>query len=149
MLAWIKAVGRQISEGFEALNHSRRMSGRNLIYLFQPRSIALIGASNKPTSVGGVLTRNLIARGFEGAPMLVTPAHAAIAGIATFPDVDSLPQAPDLAVVATTHRRKSSASYDWPRPPTSSRPKPRSPSGQTAKAAAFIRGAATFCARIA
>lgn len=136
MLTWINALGWRISEGFEPLNHSRRMSGRNLKYLFQPRSLALIAASDKPASVGGVLTRNLMAGEFGGVMMLVTPAHTAIAGIATFPDVDSLPQAPDLAVVATAHRQKSSVSYGWPRTPTTSRPNSPSPSGQTANAAA-------------
>ena len=77
------------------------MSVRNLESLFKPRSIALIGASDKPASVGGVLTRNLMAAGFAGPIMLVTPAHASIAGIATFRDVDNLPQAPELAVIAT------------------------------------------------
>jgi len=77
------------------------MSVRNLESLFKPRSIALIGASDKPASVGGVLTRNLMAAGFAGPIMLVTPAHASIAGTATFRDVDNLPQAPELAVIAT------------------------------------------------
>jgi acetyltransferase len=77
------------------------MSIRNLEYLFKPRSIALIGASDKPASVGGVLTRNLTKAGFDGPVALVTPAHASIAGIATYRDVGSLPQAPELAVIAT------------------------------------------------
>lgn len=77
------------------------MSTRNLGYLFKPRSIALIGASDKPASVGGVLTRNLAAAGFDGPISLVTPAHAAIGSVATYRDIASLPQAPDLAVIAT------------------------------------------------
>jgi uncharacterized protein (UPF0218 family) len=39
------------------------MSVRNLGALFQPRSVALIGASTKLASVGGVLTRNLLRAG--------------------------------------------------------------------------------------
>ncbi|MDE2167075.1 MAG: bifunctional acetate--CoA ligase family protein/GNAT family N-acetyltransferase [Alphaproteobacteria bacterium] len=77
------------------------MSTRNLGYVFKPHSIALIGASDKPASVGGVLTRNLTAAGFDGPISLVTPTHASIGGIATYRDVASLPQAPDLAVIAT------------------------------------------------
>ncbi|MDE2228101.1 MAG: bifunctional acetate--CoA ligase family protein/GNAT family N-acetyltransferase [Alphaproteobacteria bacterium] len=77
------------------------MSVRNLEYLFKPRSIALIGASDKPGSVGGVLTHNLMSGGFNGPIIPVTPAHAVVAGIAAFRDVDSLPQAPELAVIAT------------------------------------------------
>jgi hypothetical protein len=37
------------------------MSIRNLDILFQPRSIALVGASRQPRSVGAVLARNLLA----------------------------------------------------------------------------------------
>ena len=77
------------------------MSVRNFNYLFKPRSVALIGASDKPDSVGGVLTRNLMSGGFGGSIMLVTPTHATIGGNATFRDVDHLPRAPDLAVIAT------------------------------------------------
>jgi len=77
------------------------VSVRNFNYLFKPRSVALIGASDKPDSVGGVLTRNLMSGGFDGSIMLVTPTHAAIGGNATFRDVDHLPRAPDLAVIAT------------------------------------------------
>lgn len=77
------------------------MSVRNFNYLFKPRSVALIGASDKPISVGGVLTRNLVAAGFGGSIMLVTPAHAVIGGNATFRDIEHLPQTPDLAVIAT------------------------------------------------
>src|SRR5579875_2963370 len=77
------------------------MSVRNLKYLFKPRSIALFGASDKPHSVGGVLTRNLTAGGFDGPIMLVNPAHPTVAGRTAYRDADDLPQAPDLAVIAT------------------------------------------------
>ena len=40
------------------------MSTRNLDALFQPRAIALIGASNRFRSVGEVLARNLFGAGF-------------------------------------------------------------------------------------
>ena len=77
------------------------MSIRNLEYLFQPRSIALIGASRKEHSVGAVVARNLVEAGFEGPVMPVNPRHPEIQGLQAYPDVESLPQAPDLAVIAT------------------------------------------------
>ena len=40
------------------------MSVRNLKYLFEPRSVAVIGASEKPHSVGATVLRNLVAGGF-------------------------------------------------------------------------------------
>ena len=77
------------------------MSIRNLEFLFKPRSIALIGASNKPHSVGAVLARNLLRGGFGGPIMPVNPRETAIEGVLTYRDVASLPMVPDLAIVAT------------------------------------------------
>ena len=77
------------------------MSIRNLDALFQPRSVALIGASNRPGSVGEVAARNLFRSGFSGLVMPVNPHHHAIAGVMAYPDVASLPETPDLAVICT------------------------------------------------
>ncbi|MGD8429089.1 MAG: bifunctional acetate--CoA ligase family protein/GNAT family N-acetyltransferase [Ectothiorhodospiraceae bacterium] len=77
------------------------MTIRNLDSLFRPESVALIGASKTPHSVGAVLARNLFKSGFEGPVMPVNPKHRAIEGVLTYPDVDSLPVTPDLAVIST------------------------------------------------
>lgn len=77
------------------------MSVRDLDYLLNPTSIALVGASKRPGSVGDVLARNLFGGGFEGPIMPVNPHHTAIGGSLAWPDIDSLPITPDLAVVAT------------------------------------------------
>jgi len=77
------------------------MSVRNLDFLFKPNSIALIGASRKPRSVGAVLGRNLIKGGFEGPILPVNPHERAIQGVLAYCDVESLPLTPDLAVIAT------------------------------------------------
>src|SRR5262249_25512903 len=77
------------------------MSTRNLEVLFKPRSIALIGGSNRPHSVGAVLARNLLAAGFAGPIMPVNPHETAIAGVLAYPDLARLPGAPDLAVLAS------------------------------------------------
>ena len=77
------------------------MTIRNLDYMFRPRSVALIGASRTPNSVGAVLARNLFQGGFDGPIMPVNPKHAHIQSVPTYPDVKALPGAPDLAVIAT------------------------------------------------
>jgi acetyltransferase len=77
------------------------MTVRNLDRLFKPAAVALIGASDEPSTVGAVLQRNLREGGFSGPVMLVNPKHAEIDGEPCHPDVTSLPAAPDLAVVAT------------------------------------------------
>jgi acetyltransferase len=77
------------------------MSVRNLEALFQPRSVALIGASDRDNSVGAVLLRNLQHGGFQGPIWLVNHRHATVGGEPAWPDVQALPQAPDLAVICT------------------------------------------------
>ena len=77
------------------------MSIRNLEAIFRPKSIALVGASRDPASVGAVIARNLLRAGFDGPVMPVNPRHMAVEGVLAYPDVDSLPMAPDLAVIAT------------------------------------------------
>lgn len=77
------------------------MTIRNLDYLFNPKSVALIGASTQPGSVGAVLARNLFGGGFSGPVMPVNPKYVAVEGVLAYKDVASLPLAPDLAVIAT------------------------------------------------
>ncbi len=79
------------------------MSIRNFDKLMKPSSVALIGASPKRDSVGGVLTRNLLHR-FEGPVGLVNPRHTDIFGTAVMPNVGALGFVPDLAVIATPAR---------------------------------------------
>src|SRR6516164_1281459 len=77
------------------------MSVRNLDKLFEPRSVALIGATPRPGSVGAIVLRNLRRAGFAGELMLVNPHHSTIDGLPVHPSIASLPQPPDLAVIAT------------------------------------------------
>jgi acetyltransferase len=77
------------------------MSVRNLDALFQPRSIALIGASERTGSVGSVVLRNLKAGGFQGPLWPVNHRHDSVSGEPCWRDVASLPSAPDLAVICT------------------------------------------------
>ncbi|MGE5163168.1 MAG: acetate--CoA ligase family protein, partial [Sphingobacteriales bacterium] len=77
------------------------MSIRNLDQMFRPRSVAVVGASDKPRSVGSALMANLLQAGFRGPILPVNPRAAAVHGIVAYKDVASLPAAPDLAVIAT------------------------------------------------
>jgi len=77
------------------------MSVRHLDALFKPASVAVIGASNQPHSVGGEVMRNLLRAGFCGPVMPVNPKYEAVGGVLTYPDIASLPVVPDLAVVCT------------------------------------------------
>jgi len=77
------------------------MTIRNLHLLFSPRSVALIGASDRPGSLGAVLLRNLVQGGFSGPIWPVNPRHHTLEGLTVWPDLASLPQPPDLAVICT------------------------------------------------
>ncbi len=77
------------------------MSIRHLDSLFDPRSVAVIGASEQPASVGATVWRNLRAGGFAGPRWAVNPKHSTLAGEAVYADVADLPEAPDLAVICT------------------------------------------------
>lgn len=67
--------------------------------LFQPRSVALIGASTDPGKIGGRPLSFLVKHGFKGDIWPVNPRVDAIDGIRCYPDIDSLPGVPDVAMV--------------------------------------------------
>jgi acetyltransferase len=71
----------------------------NLTSMFAPESIALVGASEKSSSVGRAITENL--QSFNGRVFLVNPDHETILGQKTFSKIGDLPQHIDLAVIAT------------------------------------------------
>jgi acetyltransferase len=77
------------------------MTIRNLDALFEPKAIAVVGASNRPGSVGEVVARNLFEAGFEGPVMPVNPREQAIRSAVNYRAVAELPVEPDLAVIAT------------------------------------------------
>ncbi len=77
------------------------MSIRNLNALFSPATIALIGASNRPGSVGAVLAKNLFDAGFEGPILTVNPKERAICSNLCYHTIGELPLVPDVAIIAT------------------------------------------------
>ena len=75
------------------------MSIRHLDSLLQPESVAVIGASDRPGSVGATVWRNLCAGGFEGALYAVNRRHDTVGGVTAWPSVAALPHGPDLALI--------------------------------------------------
>lgn len=74
---------------------------RPLDAIFAPRTVAVIGASEKPGSTGRALLWNLIRSPFGGTVFPVNPKRRNILGIKAYQDVASVPDPVDLAVVAT------------------------------------------------
>ncbi|MFN3449869.1 MAG: acetate--CoA ligase family protein [Roseococcus sp.] len=68
--------------------------------MIRPRSIAVIGASDDPTRIGGRPIAYMKTRGFRGTIFPVNPKRPAVQDIPAFPDVASLPETPDVGLVA-------------------------------------------------
>jgi acyl-CoA synthetase (NDP forming) len=67
--------------------------------LFHPKSVAVVGASNKPGKWGFGIMHNIINGGYEGAVLPVNRRGGSILGKTAFPSVPDLPQGPDLALI--------------------------------------------------
>ena len=68
--------------------------------LVRPRSIAIIGASDDPTRIGGRPIAYMQSQKFQGAIYPVNPKRDVIQGIRAYPDVASLPAVPDVGLIA-------------------------------------------------
>ena len=67
--------------------------------LFDPQSVAVIGASRAEGKVGHEILRSLVGGGFEGSIFPVNPKADEIEGLRCYPDLQSIGEAPDLAVI--------------------------------------------------
>jgi acetyltransferase len=77
------------------------MTIRNLEGLLHPRSVAVIGGSQKPGSLGEMVLSNIVDGGFPGAIFAVNPRMVEKEGVSWVPSIGELPGAPDLAVIVT------------------------------------------------
>jgi acetyltransferase len=77
------------------------MSVENLEKIFQPKSIAVVGASERKGSVGAALMHNLIERGFAGEIHPINPNHKKIWKLPSCPSIKDLEVPVDLAVIST------------------------------------------------
>ncbi|MFO1323578.1 MAG: acetate--CoA ligase family protein [Burkholderiales bacterium] len=68
--------------------------------ILEPRSIAVIGASDPPGSFGGETVRRLVRFRFPGNVFPVNRAAAPVAGLRGYASVAELPEVPDLAIFA-------------------------------------------------
>ena len=72
----------------------------SLRHVLTPASVAVIGASGRPRSVGRAILRNIISGGFAGPVYAVNPAVAELDGVPCVPSAAGLPEQVDLAVIA-------------------------------------------------
>jgi acetyltransferase len=69
--------------------------------IFNPRRIAVIGASDRDSSLGAKLLRNLVGVGYKGAVYPVNPFRSAVQGITAYSSIARIPWKVDLAMIAT------------------------------------------------
>ncbi|MFM0127902.1 bifunctional acetate--CoA ligase family protein/GNAT family N-acetyltransferase [Paraburkholderia sediminicola] len=77
------------------------MTVRNLDALFRPKSVAVIGASERPGSTGAMVWARVLEGGFDGPIWPVNPKYETLGGRKVIGDVGDLPQAPTVALICT------------------------------------------------
>jgi CoA binding domain len=75
----------------------------NARWLFRPRNVAVIGATERPGTVGRAILGNPISSPFGGAVLPVNPKHASVIGIKAYPSIREATGEADLAVETQAH----------------------------------------------
>ena len=68
--------------------------------LLRSQSLAIVGASTRPGSVGHEAVRQLLHGGYEGRFYPVNPRYETVEGVACYPSLEALPEAPEHVVIA-------------------------------------------------
>lgn len=69
--------------------------------IFSPKTVAVIGASDRPDSVGRTLLWNLISHPFGGTVFPINPKRSSVLGIKAYATITSVPETVELAIIAT------------------------------------------------
>jgi len=77
------------------------MNSHYLASLFEPESVAIVGATERAGAIGAVLIDNMLAARYRGALYAVNPKYRRVRGVACYASVAEIPQPVELAVVAT------------------------------------------------
>jgi len=77
------------------------MSVEYLDKVFQPKSVAVVGASEKEGSIGAALMRNIINGGYKGIIYPINPKHKIMWDLPVYPSVSAINEPVDLVVIAT------------------------------------------------
>jgi acetyltransferase len=71
----------------------------NLESFFNPKSVAIVGASRQKGKVGYEILANMISAGFQGKIFPVNPQADSIEGLKCYPDLESIGQVPELVII--------------------------------------------------
>jgi acetyltransferase len=89
---------QRVSSAHDILHQARR---HPLDFIFSPKVVAVIGASQTRGSVGRTVFQNLGSGGFEGTVYPVNPKRSSVLSVKAYPTVASIPEKVDLAVITT------------------------------------------------
>jgi acetyl coenzyme A synthetase (ADP forming)-like protein len=108
------ALGRTLEEGIYTVDfpveqtedalareqvRERRAVAASVLPILYPRSVAVVGASRSPGSIGSRLLRNLVHNGFTGPVYPVNPSADVVNSIRAYPSVGDIPGDVDLAII--------------------------------------------------
>ncbi len=111
-------VGSQYEDGVVALEFSidptdtamgvmvareHRAEAASIERFFNPRSVAVIGASRRQDTIGQALVRNLVTGDYTGRVYVVNPSAEAVSGMPAYDSVGDIPDEVDVAIVAVPH----------------------------------------------
>ncbi|HJS71426.1 MAG TPA: GNAT family N-acetyltransferase [Acidimicrobiia bacterium] len=85
-------------------DHERRAIAASLLPLFFPRSVAVVGASNDPNSIGGRLFNNILNEGFTGPLYPVNPTSKVVRSVKAYQSIGEVPDEVDLAFIVVPQR---------------------------------------------
>jgi acetate---CoA ligase (ADP-forming) len=88
-----------------AAERSQKAAYASMRWIFEPRSIAVVGASRRPGQLGAEILKNLRETGFKGALFGVNPKASEIDGVPCYPSVATIPDPVDLAIIAVPAER--------------------------------------------
>lgn len=78
----------------------RIAAANSLLPLLRPKVVAVVGASRDPSSMGSMIFRHILNANFRGTAYPVNNQAASVNAVRAYPSLDSLPERPDLVVVA-------------------------------------------------
>src|SRR5690349_23999351 len=86
----------------QALPSAAKLRSRlSLHAIFHPKTVALIGATEKPSSVGRTILRNLLDRPFGGTIFPVNPKRSNVLGVRCYRNIAAIGEVVDAAVIVT------------------------------------------------
>ncbi len=82
------------------MNREHRAESASIHKFFNPRSVAVIGASRRQDTIGQALVRNLVMGDYTGRVYAVNPSATAVSGMPAYKTVGEIPDEVDVAIVA-------------------------------------------------